>query len=635
MFEFFRSHNKLMLGLLLLLVFPSFVFFGLESYTRMRSDDQQTVASVDGRKISRAEWDAAHRQTIERMRQQAPNLDAKLFDTPQAKRETLDGIVRERVLLASAERQALLPGDTRLQNLFWNDPNLAMLRSADGKSLNREMLAAQGLTEATLVQRLRVDYGMRQVLGGVQNTAVAPARAASAGLSALMQRREVQMQRFDAVAYLPKVNPSDADLEAYYKANEAQFRAAEQAEIEYVVLDIAALSKGITLTREGLEKFYSENLSRYTAAEERRASHILITADKDAPADKRKEARTKAESLLADVRKAPGSFAEVARQHSQDPGSAAKGGDLEFFGRGAMVKPFEDAVYALKPGEISNVVESDFGYHIIQLTSVRGGQRKPFEEVRAEIEAEVRRQEAQRLWAEKAEQFTNTVFEQADSLQPVVDKLKLEARRATVQRQPAAGAQGALASAKLLEAVFAQDAVVGKKNTQAVDIGTNQLAAARVLVHSPARTLPLAEVRDRVRQRVAQSQAFALARQEGQARLAAVQAKSDEALPMTATLSRADGRGPQKAVVDAVLAAPADKLPAVVGVALGEQGFVVAKVLRIVPSDAPPEALVQMRQQVTQAWGEAEGQAYLEALKRRFKAEVKPAAAAAASAVGS
>ena len=168
------------------------------------------------------------------------------------------------------------------------------------------------------------------------------------------------------------------------------------------------------------------------------------------PADVKQKAKAKAETLLAEARKNPAGFADLAKKNSEDAGTAAQGGDLDYFGRGAMVKPFEDAAFALKPGEISQVIESDFGYHVIKLEDARGGDRKPFEAVRTGIEDEVRKQLATKKWAEVAEQFTNTVYEQADSLQPVIDKLKLAKQTATVQRTPQPGAQGPLASAKLL-----------------------------------------------------------------------------------------------------------------------------------------------------------------------------------------
>jgi len=630
MFDFVRTHTRLFQGILVLLIFPSFVFFGVQGYSSFTDSSNAKVAEVDGRGITQLEWDAAHQRNIERFRQQMPTVDMKLLDSPVVRGETLDSIVRERVLLAAAERMHLGVSDERLQRVFATDPQFAPLRNPDG-SVNRDLLMAQGMSSEMFAQSLRQDLAMRQVMQGIGGTVVAPKAVVDPSLDALLQRRQVQFQRFDAMALRSKVTPSDADIEAFYKANEALFRAPEQARIDYVLLDLQTLQKGVSVSDEELQRFYTENASRYTAAEERRASHILIKGDKDMAAADRQKARTKADALLEQLRKSPGQFAELARKNSDDPGSAERGGDLDFFGRGAMVKPFDDAVFAMKQGEISNVVASDFGYHIIQLTGQRGGEKKSFDAVRAEIEAEVKRQLAQKRFAEAAEQFTNTVYEQSDSLQPVIDKLKLEKRSALVQRTPAPGASGALASAKLLEAVFGNDAVNNKRNTDAIEVGPSQLAAARIVEHLPARTLPLAEVRDQVRERLVGEQAAALARKEGQALLAQLQKDGAPTLPESAVIGRLSAQSVPRNVIDAVLAADASKLPVPLGVDLGEQGFWVGKVTQVLPRDASLAPEQTLQAQYTQAIGTAEMQAYYAALKTRYKAEIRPGVAALAA----
>jgi len=630
MFDFVRSHTRLFQGILVLLIFPSFVFFGVQGYSSFTDAANSKVAEVDGRGITQVEWDAAHQRNIERFRQQMPTVDVKLLDSPAVRRETLDGLVRERVLLAAAEHMHMGVSDEQLQRIFSTDPQFAALRNPDG-SVNRQLLAAQGMSSEMFAQSLRQDLAMRQVLQGIGTTVVAPKSVVDPSLDALLQRRQVQLQRFDTQAYRSKVNPSDADIEAFYKANEALFKAPEQARIDYVVLDLQTLQKGMTVNEDELQRYYAENASRYTAAEERRASHILIKADKDMAAADRQKAKAKADALLEELRKSPGQFAELAKKNSDDPGSAERGGDLDYFARGAMVKPFDDAVFAMKSGEISNVVESEFGYHIIQLTGQRGGEKKSYESVRAEIEAEVKRQLAQKRYAEAAEQFTNTVYEQSDSLQPAIDKLKLDKRSATVQRTPAPGAAGPLASAKLLEAVFGNDAVRNKRNTDAIEVGPNQLASARIVEYLPARTLPLAEVKEQVRERLVGQQAAALAKKEGQALLAQLQKSADAALPDTAVIGRIGSQGLPRGLVDAVLAADAGKLPVPVGVDLGEQGYVVAKVLQVLPRDPALGNEQVMQSQYAQAIASAEMQAYYDALKARYKVEIKPAVAAAAA----
>ena len=628
MFDFVRSHTRLFQGILVLLIFPSFVFFGIQGYSSFTDGANGKVAEVDGRPITQAEWDVAHQRNIDRLRQQMPNVDVKLLDNPAVRRETLDGIVRERVLLAAAENMHVGVSDDQLQRVFRTDPQFAPIRNPDG-SVNRDLLMAQGMSSEMFAQSLRQDLAMRQVLQGIGATAVAPKAVVDPSFDALLQRRQIQYQRFDAQALRAKINPSDADIEAFYKAHEAQFRAPEQARIEYVVLDLAALQRGLTVSEDDLKRYYDENASRFTAAEERRASHILIKADKDMPAAERQKARAKADALLEQLRKSPGQFADLARKNSDDPGSAERGGDLDYFGRGAMVKPFEDAAFAMKQGEISNVVESDFGYHIILLTGQRGGEKKSFEAVRPEIELEVKKQLAQKRFVEAAEQFTNTVYEQPESLQPVVDKLKLEKRSATVQRQPAPGATGALASAKLLESVFGNDAVQNKRNTDAVEVGPNQLASARIVEYQPARTLPLAEVKDQVRERVVAEQAAALARKQGQELLARLKKGDDVKLPDSAIVGRAGQQALPPSVVSAVLGVDAAKLPVPLGVDLGEQGYLVAQVTQVLPRDPAVADDRTLQSQYAQAVAGAEMQAYYAALKSRYKAEIKPRAMAA------
>jgi peptidyl-prolyl cis-trans isomerase D len=631
MFDFVRNHTRLALGFMLLLIIPSFVFFGVQGYSRFTDPTNAPLAKVDGQTISRAEWENAHKRVLDQMRRQSPGVDPALLDTPQLKRDTLDGMVRERVLLAAANDLHLYPTVARMNRLFDSDPQFAGLRGSDGK-ISRELLAMQGMTPEMFDQRLRQDFGVRQVLAGILQTVPAPAGAASAALDAFLQRREVQMQRFDPAAYRARVTPTDAEIEAYYKAHADAFKAPEQASIEYVVLDLDGIGKTLAVSDADLRKAYADNAAKYGVPEERRASHILVKADKDMPAAERQKARAKAEALLAEVRKTPAAFAELARKNSDDPGSAAQGGDLNFFGRGAMVKPFEDTVFGLKPGETSGIVETDFGFHIITLVAVRGGETKPFEAVRAEVESELRKSLAQRRWAEAAEQFTNTVYEQSDSLQPAIDKLKLEKKTATVLRNPPPGATGVLASAKLLDAVFANDSVRNKRNTDAVEVAPNQLVSARVLQHTPARTLALAEVKDRVRASVIEEQATALARKEGQERLAALRAGGSDALPQNMTVSRLSAQGMPKPLLDAVLRADAGKLPALAGVDLGAQGYVVLRVTQVLPREAAPGGEEAMRGQYAQAWAAAEADAYVAALKKRYKVEIKAAAESLADA---
>jgi peptidyl-prolyl cis-trans isomerase D len=391
------------------------------------------------------------------------------------------------------------------------------------------------------------------------------------------------------------------------------------------VLDLDTVKKSIVLNEEDLKTYYEQNVGRLSGKEERRASHILINAPKDMLADDRKKARDRADAVLAQVRKAPDSFADVARKNSQDGGSAPNGGDLDFFGRGAMVKPFEDAAFALKKGDISEVVESDFGFHVIKVTDIKAPKQRSFEELRALIESDLKTQQAQRKFAETAEAFTNGVYEQSDSLKPVADRLKLDVKTASdLQRNPLPGGKGVLANPKLLTAIFSPDSLEKKRNTEAVEVAVNQLASARVTQYTAARTRTLSEVRLNVKDRLVAAQSAEMAKKEGVAKLALWKGAAPNNLPAAVVVTREGAQIVPAQVLDAVLLADASTLPAWVGIDMGAQGYVVARVNKLMLRNTPVAATAeQERKQYAQWVANAENQAYYRMLADRFKVQIK------------
>ena len=628
MFESIRKHSKIVMLLLFLLIIPSFVLVGIDS--NYFSETGVVVARVDGQDIKQTDWDNAHKMETDRIRAQSPGVDAKLLDSPEARYATLERLVRDRVFQAAAQKMHLVTSDSRLARSLQEIPAIAELRRPDGSldaEAYRALVGAQGLTPEGFEANVRRDISVNQVVGGVMGSTFSTDAQVKLSLDALYQRREVQIARFNPADFSGKVTPTDADLESYYQAHTADFQQAEQAAVEYVVLDIDSVRAGITLNEDDLRTYYKENVARLAGKEERRASHILINALKDAPAADREKAKARATQLLEQVRKAPATFAEVAKKSSEDTGSAATGGDLNFFGLGAMVKPFEDAAFAMKKGDISEVVETDFGYHIILLTDIKTPRQPSFEELRPSMEAELKQQQAQRKFAEVAESFANGVYEQSDSLNPVAEKLQLKVMTASgVTRTPAPGTTGPLANGKLLEALFSSDSIENKRNTEAVEIGPSQMAAARVSTYTAARTLPLDEVRPRVRSLYIAEKSAELARKEGEAKLAAWKAAPNNAagLQPAMVVSRDQPQNQPRPLVDAVLGANTATLPAWVGVDLGAQGYAAAKVNRLVPRETPNEQIaLQERQQYLQWWSNAEGLAYYELLKDRFKVQIK------------
>ncbi len=628
MFESIRKHSKIFMVLLFLLVIPSFVLVGIDS--NYFTEKSPVVASVNGQDITQADWENAHKQEADRIRAQAPSVDPKLLDSPQARYATLERMVRDRVYAAAAEKMHLLTSDARLARTLQTMPAIASLKQPNGSldvEAYRALVGAQGMTPEGFEASVRRDLSLNQVMAGVADSALASPSEVRLAMDAFYQSREIQVARWNAIDFSGKVTVADADLQTYYQAHPDKFQQPEQAHVEYLVLDLEAVRAGIVLSEEDLRTYYKENLVRLASKEERRASHILINLPPSASAADRAAAKTRATEILDQVRKSPSDFAALAKKYSEDAGSAPAGGDLNFFGRGAMVKPFEDAAYALKKGEVSDLVESEFGFHIVLLTDIKTPRTPSFEELRPTLESELKQQQAQRKYAEVAETFANSVYEQADSLKPVAEKLRLKLQSATdVSRQPSGKALGVLAHPKFLEALFSSEALEKKRNTEALEIGPNQMVAGRVVEYTPAARLPLDKVKEQVRALVVAEKSAALARSHGEAQLKAWQAQPGTAsgLPAPVTVSRIQRANLPLLLVEKVLRASTDGLPSWIGVDLGQEGYAVVRLQRVISRDAPnPTLAAQQSAQYQRLRASAEASAYYELLKQRFSVQIK------------
>lgn len=625
MFEFIRNHQRWMQIILALLIVPSFVLVGVSSYDNKSSSTD--VASVDGQKISQQEWENAQRQQMERYRgMMGAQFDAKMFETPQVKQGILDNLIAEKALQAEIKRSHMTISDASLQNSILQ---IEQFRKPDG-SFDKEQyiaaLAQQGMSPAMFEARVRRDLTTQQLNGAIQNSAFIP-RSVSTRLSELNdQEREVQELLFPAATYAAQVKVSDEMVKAYYDKNGALFQVPEQVKVEYVVFNPAVVENQVVVSDAEVAAFYNQNLKRFTAEEQRVASHILISVKKDAPAAEKAAAKAKAEAILADLRKAPATFAAVAKSKSQDPGSAEAGGDLGTVEKGAFVPSVESAIYALKEGEISNLVESEFGYHIITVTKITPAKQKTQDEVKGQIAAELKKSKMSKKYSELAEVFTNTVYEQADSLKPVADKLQLKIETVNgLSRAPSPALGDApVNNAKFLKAIFSDDALKNKRNTEAVEVAPSTLVAGRVVEYKPAAKRPLAEVDAAIRQRVTLEEAAKLARVAGEQKLAAAKASGDATgFAPAKVLSRTAAPTINQAAALAVLKADVSKLPAYVGVDLPGTGYGVYRIGKVAQTAKPDLARrTSEQQQITQAVAQEETFAYVEALKQKAKAKV-------------
>jgi peptidyl-prolyl cis-trans isomerase D len=558
-------------------------------------------------------------------------FDQKLFDTPEAKQAVLDQLVAERAINAEIVRNHLTVSDASLQKAILE---IQAFRKDDGTfdmDRYKAALAAQGMTPEMFDARMRHDLAVQQLVGSVQETAFAPRTVANRLSDINDEEREVQEIQFPIAAYVSQVKVTDDMIKAYYDKNAAQFQIPESVKAEYVVFDAAAVEKQVTVSDAEVADAYNKNKARFTTPEKRTASHILINVKKGASAAEDAAAKAKAQAILDEVRKNPNDFAKIAKAQSQDPGSAELGGDLGVVQKGVFVKPVEDAIYGLKEGEVSGLVRSEFGYHIIKVTKVVPESQKSLEEAKPEIVAELKKAKMSAKYSELAETFTNTVYEQSDSLKPVADKLGLTIQTVdglTRTPNPALG-PSPVNNEKFLAAIFSNDALTNKRNTEAVEVAPSTLVAGRVVAFKPASKRPLAEVEGIIRQRVTQEEAAKLARQAGEAKLAAAKASNDATgFGEAKTVSRTKQPPINETAAVAVLKADTSKLPAYVGVDIPGQGYGVYRIVKVSQPAQPDLARrKQEAEQIGRAVGNAETYGFVEALKHKAKAKINVKAA--------
>jgi peptidyl-prolyl cis-trans isomerase D len=588
--------------------------------------DGAVVATVGDSTISTPELQNALREQQDRMRQQlGSRMDPALFDTPQMRQAVLDFLVNQRLLSVHARKNRLTVDNAQLVSYISSVPSLQENGQFSNARYNA-LVAEQGVSKDVYEARLRRDMAMRQLVLPVTDAGIMGQASANRWIGGQLEQREISEIRLLPDAYIGQIKLATDAAQKYYDGNRKQFELPERVRAEFVILSKDALLAQASISDADIKARYEANADRYKEAESRRASHILFTAGKAASEAEVKAIKAKAEEVLALVRKTPADFARLAMQHSQDPGSAKNGGDLDWFARGAMVKTFDEAVFALKEGQISELVRSDFGFHIIRLTGMRSERLKPLAEVKLQIAAELKAEVAAKKFAEAAESFSNMVYEQADSLRPVADKWKLTTSQsewlAKGVKLPAP-----FDNAKLAAALFTDDAVKNKRNTEAVEIAPGMMAAARIVEHKPAALQPFEPVKAEIEKYVLRDEALKLAIRDGEdkiARLAKGEA-IDLKWPATRSVSRGVAQGLSAEAVRAVFKADATTLPAYAGVAVAGSGYLlyrVSGVKKVEPAKDDPRVRY-LADQYARAVAEEEFSAWIAVLKQQYPVDIK------------
>src|SRR5688572_685060 len=611
MFDFFQKHKRIgqvILGLIAI----TFVTWGVESYTGMRSG-RDTVATVNGIEISQREFAQQLQQQQEQLRRLfGGGVDPQALDSPESRRALLDSLIAQRLVASQAARQHLFMSREAVIDAITQAPDF----QENGKfspALYSAYLSSRGLTDQANVAQLQSQLPLGRLVSSISDTAIAPRTVVQRLAAIEAQQREVSEARIAVQQFLPQAKVDEPEAKAYYDANLADYRTPERVRAEYLVLSAENLGRGEPVSEDEIKAAYEARASEYRVEEQRRASHILV------------KTKEEAEKLLAEVKKNPARFAELAKKHSQDPGSAEKGGELDWFTRGMMVKPFEDAVFKLGQNE-TGLVQSEFGFHVVRVTGVRPGKAKPLAEVRQELADQLARQKGGRKFLEAAEAFNNLVYEQSESLKPAAERYKLQIQTTGWISRSAAQELGALDNPKLLAALFSDDSLKNRRNTDAIEVAPNTLVAARVVEHQPAKQREFREVKDEIIELLRARKASELAYKDGVAKLERLKKGEDAGVTWgpTKAVSRREAQGLPADVLRRVVSADVSKLPAYVGVPIPDAGYLLLRISKVVETD--PKALdPQVSGRIAGMVGAAQYEAYVASLRGRADIEVRQA----------
>ena len=622
MFDFVHKKRRIVQIILGLATLP-FLFWGIESYRNAGGDDY--VALAAGEKISRQEFEQALRNQQESMRStMGERFDEALLERPEVRAAVLDGLIQQRLLKQEADHVGLTVSDPQLIEMI---QNISAFQE-DGKFSKKryeELLKGQGMSPRAFEARVRQELTRQQLIAPYGEHGFVPGSVTEKIMRLSEEKREISLAKVQPEQFLSQVKPDDNAIKAYYERHQAEFQLPEQVRVEYVVLSLDDLAKRVAVTDNEAEKYFDEHRGEFEQAEERRASHILISAPESAPEAEKSAARAKAEQLLAEIRQGPQNFEKLAKEHSQDPGTAEKGGDLGFFSRNMMVKSFEDAAFQMKLNEISDVVETNHGFHIIKLTGIKAGKPVNFSEVKVRVEEEIKKQKARKLFDEMAEGFSNTVYEQSDSLKPAAEKFNL-----ALHQSDWIGKKGGqppyFSNARLLQAVFSEDAIKNKHNTEAVEVAPNTLVAARVLDYRPASTPSLAELKVKISALVARQEAASAAVREGKDKLEQLRENKAAGVSWSPAqqISRREPQGLDMETLRAVFSADMSRLPAFVGLPNFEGGFTLIRISKVIEPVLPDAAARKVfSKQLQQLFTQEELASYLAGIRKRYDVSVK------------
>lgn len=600
-----------------------FALWGVNSYLTGASD--VAVATVNGEQIMQTEYQRALQQYRDRMRASlGEQFDPSLLDNAETKHQILEGLIQQRLLysanmaLGQEVSNGAVSQSIQQTSAFQVDGQFDMERY-------KMLLSRAGFSPASYEAQLRMDLLSQELTNAIQRTATVTQADVEQLLRLEKQQRNAGYGVIEAAPLAAGITVSDADARMFYEQNQALYTRPEQVTIDYVELSLSDLMQQVEVDEAMLTAFYSDNENQFMTQEERRASHILIEGD----AEQALKILAAAEHRLQQGE----AFEVVARELSQDAGSASEGGDLGYFQPGVMDSAFDQAVFGLeKIGDVSAIVQSEFGHHLIKLTGIKAPEGKAFEDVRAEVESSYRRQQAEQQFFEQAELLAELTYENPDNLDLAVEELNLAIQ--SVGPFNREGGAGIATNPKVINAAFSEDVLKEELNSAVLELSTSQLVVLRKQSHQLTSQLDYDVVADQIKRQLQSEQASQQARQQGEAALAELESGAEAVTLFEAgqwfddAIIARNQPTIDPAISDAIYAMPkpADS-PVYHGFALANGDYVVARLNTVEEGDisvVSEQDRTGLAAYLARSYGDSELKAFLASLKAEAEIELSP-----------
>lgn len=603
-------------------------FFGIEGYFTSHTDTY--VAKVGKQEISQQDF----QNRLNELRQQASSemgdkFDPTVYEQPETKARVLDGMIDQQLLLKANDELGMRVSDIAVRDAIAAIPAFQVNGQFDPATYEA-VLASQRKTPAMFEDEVRSSLAIRLLPDALSASTVVTDEEVDGFLKLRLQQRDLRYVMLPRPA-VPDSNVTEPQIQAYYKQHQDQFMAPEQVSVQYVEVDGADLKPDAPPSEEDLRKRYEDEKQHFVQPEQRLVSHILIDVPKNATPAQQKAALAKAQKIAAEA--TPQNFAKLAEQDSSDLGSKRQGGDLGWLEKGVTDKAFEDALFSLNKGQISQPVLSDEGYHILWLRDIRSGQAKPFEEVRAQLEKEAVDAEKERKYNEVAGKLADQTYQNPSSLEPAAQALGLPIKTTGLFTRD--GGTGLSADPKVVKAAFSDDVLVQGNNSSLIDLGNDRSVVIHVDKHVPAAVRPLAQVSDTIRKDILDERVQAAAKQRADALLARLRkgesldsvAAAAGASVQTATGTlRVQDNLPQ-ALRDAafLLPHPGAGKPQFAAVALPDAAYALVALDKVQDGDVSKVTAEQrnaLRQSMLSAYGSVATDGFIDALKAKTDIKV-------------